>query len=302
MNNKKKFLLILSIIFLFFIMIMYFCFTIERVIGTNGFYYIDYIIYGVIVGLILSLTIYLDMFVIKENQDYIIEQENTLKENVKNTLGAIYKIRNFKDEEEEYYAKEDVEIFTAYDLKVEEPKIYVEPYEVQYDYILKMERENKEIIFVGNEVEEIEYGYRRHYKIYHINFAIFKEIDNSKRLHIKTKEYISSKIKEFDDVFENLEKDVKEVDKNYRKEYESYFNREYKNKENEYIKLSDLQKEFFLELYKQSKLNFTVVLGNGWLRIYVNFHGELTDYNKIDQKVVSEQISNIFIKLIEECK
>lgn len=302
MNNNKKYFFVLSIIFLFFVLIVYFCFTVERVIASQGFHYIDYIIYSVIAVSVLALTIYLDIFIIKENQDYIIEQEDTLKENVKNTLGAIYKIRNFKNEEEEYYTKEDVEIFTAYDSKVELPKYYVEPYGVQYDYILKMERENKEIIFCGNEVEEIEYGYRRRYKIYHINFAIFKEIENEKRLHIKTKEYISSKIKGFEDVFEDFEKNVKEIDEKYKKEYETYFNREYNNKENEYIKLTDYQKEFLLELYKQSKLNFTVVLDNGFLRIYVNFHGHLTDYNEMDQNVISEQISNIFIKLIEEFK
>ena len=302
MNNNKKYFLVLSIIFLFFVLIMYFCFTVERVIASQGFLCIDYIVYGAIAVSIVVVTIYLDIFIIKENQDYIKEQENILKENVKNTLGAIYKIRNFKNEEEEYYAKEDVEIFTAYDSKVELPKYYVEPYGIQYDYILKMERENKEIIFCGNETVEIEYGRRRHCEIYHINFAMFKEIDNEKRLHIKTKEYISSKIKGFEDVFEDLEKNVKEVDDKYKNEYEAYYNKEYKNEKNEYIKLTDLQKELLLELYKQSKLNFTVVLDNGFLRIYVNFNGYLQDYSKMDQTAISDQTSNIFIKLIEEFK
>lgn len=302
MKNNKKVFLILSIIFLFFVLFMYFCFTIERVTETGGFHYIDYIIYGIIVVFILGLTIYLDMLVIKEKHDFIIEQENTLKENVKNRLEATYKIRNFKNEEEEDYTKEDVEIFAAYDLKVELPKVYVEPYGIQYDYILKMERENKEIIFGGNEEVLVEYEYRNRYKIYHINFAIFKEIENEKRLHIKTKEHISSKNEVFEEVFEDLEKNVKDVDDKYKSEYEVYYNKEYKNEKSEYIKLTDSQKELLLELYKQSKLNFTVVLDNGLLRIYVNLNGYLQDYTKMDKNLVSEQISNIFIKLIEEFK
>lgn len=127
-----------------------------------------------------------------------------------------------------------------------------------------------------------------------------KEIDNNKRLHIKIKEYIPSKIKGFEDVFEDLEKNVIEVDEKYKKEYETYFNREYKNKENEYIKLTDSQKELLLELYKQTKLNFTLVLDNGLMRIYINLNGNLSYYTKIDEKLISEHVFNIFIKLIEE--
>lgn len=302
MNNKKN-ICIYSAVFIAIILFLYYCYSLRRiVILKQRLSNIDYIIYGIGVVVIAALVIYWYICNENETSDYIKNNNNSLKENIKNMIGIQYKFKNFNNDDDEYYIKEDVEIFTAYDSKVELPKYYVEPYEIQYDYILKMERENKEIIFCGNEAEEIEYGYRRRSKTYHINFAIFKEIDNLKRLHIKTKEYIPSKIKGFEDVFEDFEKNVQDVDKKYKKEYETYFNRKYNNNNNEYIKLTDSQKELLIDLYKQSKLNFTVVLDNGFLRIYVNFHGYLTDYTEIDQKVISEQIANIFIKLIEEFK
>lgn len=311
MSNKKKnekYFFILSIVFMILIMIIYLCFRLQV---TKKVSEVDFIIFLIISLIISFLTSSLEVVVEEERLECVISKEYSFKENVKNILTSQYKIKDFNNEDDEYYAKEDCQIFSAYDTKIELPECYIQPYGIEYEDVLRMERKDKEIIFFGNEDENIRgygYGYKyRSYSVtYYMELGILKEIDNKKRLHIKTNESIPSEIKKFEDVFEDLEKDVKETDEKYKKEYEAYINRKYNNKtvdnnlDTEYLKLTEVQKQFLLELYKQTKLDFSLVLDNGLMRIYVSFEGNVNDYKKINKEVICERISNIFIKLIEE--
>ena len=218
----------------------------------------------------------------------------------------------FNDKDEEKQAREDCEAFTAYDIAIEDNKDEVSEYDVsinspiyEYNYINDKDKKTIDLCEYSNVTSQMISS--RYINLFNTHIiAIFETKLKNQRLHIKVDESKKSNNIVFESVFKDYKDQVLKFDNEFFPNYSDVFNRKYNNEnitngcDYDYIELNQNEKNLLLELFKQSKLTFSLAIQNGVGRIRIIFSNRMGNFETIQvTEELINSISNIIISIIK---
>ena len=294
----KNYLKLILLILLFAVLpVLYMPFILHGI--ANGNYTFMYL--GLSALFIFALTIY--FLGIKENK----EKQEELLDKIDDKLKLEFNKKEFDDEDKEAQAREDLEAFVAYDTAIENNLDECSEYDISIDYpIIEYEyniKSKKRLIDLCKYYYHSVKTTGSHFVNY-INTEIivaFETVNVNKRLHIMTNH--NYKDENFDECFIDFKDKVLEFDKNNLENYSEVFNRQYHRKKDinclnyEYINLTSNEKKFLINLYKETKLEFSFAIERGVGRIRISFINNIDNLQTIS---TDEEIINKVIKIIKE--
>lgn len=202
------------------------------------------------------------------------------------------------DEEEECILYETAGNLFSYQQYIEIP--YIRFSEEDIEYVAKFKRKNKNISIFSYVDCVIEYKYCREYKYY----MTIIDVDTNKKLYLETKPrgYITNNKctnNNFEKAYINKIKQIRKFDTEYDNEYNRYpKEKQIEINENEYIQLSEEDKELFMDIYNKYNLFFKIIFKNKKL-ILIN-RIKMTSENIQYKKNHIKEITNFIEEMIEK--
>lgn len=205
------------------------------------------------------------------------------------------------DEDEESLLYEKAGKLFSYQQYIEIP--YIRFSEEDIEYVAKFKRKNKDIS-IFSYIDYVQgYRYSKKYKYY----MTIIDIETNKKLYLETipRTYIT-KNKYTNNIFEkaymNKIKQIQKFDLEYDKEYNKYpKEKKIKINENEYIKLTEEDKEKFMNIYNKYDLFFKVIFKNNKLVLInrIKMNSEMLMSNIQYKMNYIKEITNFIEEMIE---